>query len=111
MKIKTISLACAFSALSLASCKRTPIQQINTPTKTLLSTVEAVKDDTTYFFLHKKIYHTKKISGKNVIDTISGYLKAEQNDLIIFFQNSKKLPKGAKQVGRKLKDGSVNYYF
>lgn len=113
MKIKTIGLACAVTVSALSGCRRSaqipPI--IKSHEITNISVVKAVKNDTTYFFLNRKIYHQRNVKGKNVIDTICGYLKAESDDIYTFIQNGKQLPKGAKQIGRQQKNGTFNYIF
>lgn len=113
MKIKTIGLACAITVSALSGCRRSP--QISPKIKTHeivnIDVVKAVKKDTTYFFLYKKIYHQRNFKGKNVIDTICGYLKAESDDIFTFIQNGKQLPKGAKQIGRQQKNGTFNYIY
>lgn len=112
MNIKTLGLVCAITSSTLIGCRRP--QQI-TPKIKLTNYMEnnvskAMKNDTTYFFLHKKIYHKRNFKGKEFIDTIAGYLKAANNDLIIFIQNGKNLPKDVKQVGKKLSNETFNYY-
>lgn len=109
MKIKTIGLACALSSAMLAGCRQTPPQEIKISEYAVNTAVKAVKNDTVYFFLHKKIYYHRKYNGIEVIDTIAGYLKAVGDDMSIFIQNGHNKPKNAKQIGIKQKNGTFNY--
>ncbi len=95
----------------LAGCKNTPIQNIKMMEYTGINASKALKNDTAYFFLHRKMFHYRKMNDKTFIDTISGYIKVNNNDMIIFMQNGKRLPKGAKQIGKQQSNGTFNYVF